>query len=52
MNYTRQLEKGMNGADVRYIKDCLFELGYYALSIKKITSSTFGNDTVDAVEKY
>ena len=52
MNYTRQLEKGMNGSDVRYIKDCLFELGYYALSIKKIASSTFGNDTVDAVEKY
>lgn len=52
MNYTRQLEKGMNGADVRYIKDCLFKLGYYASSIKKISSNTFGNDTVDAVEKY
>lgn len=52
MNYTRQLEKGMNGSDVRYIKDCLFALGYYASSVKKISSNTFGNDTVDAVLKY
>lgn len=52
MNYTRQLKKGDNGSDVRYMKDCLFELGYYAHSIKKISSNTFGNDTVRAVKKY
>ena len=52
MNYTRQLKKGDNGSDVRYMKDCLFELGYYAPSIKKISSNTFGNDTVKAVKKY
>ena len=52
MNYTRQLKKGDNGSDVRYMKDCLFELGYYAPSIKKISSNTFGNDTVRAVKKY
>ena len=52
MEYTRLLKKGSTGSDVKYIKDCLFELGYYAPSIKKISSNTFGNDTVDAVEKY
>ena len=52
MNYTRQLKKGDNGSDVRYMKDCLFELGYYAHNIKKISSNTFGNDTVRAVKKY
>ena len=52
MNYTRQLKKGDNGSDVRYMKDCLFELGYYAPNIKKISSNTFGNDTVRAVKKY
>src|SRR5574344_375614 len=52
MNYTRQLKKGDNGSDVRYMKDCLFELGYYASNIKKISSNTFGNDTVRAVKKY
>ena len=52
MNYTRQLKKGDNGSDVRYMKDCLFELGYYAPRIKKISSNTFGNDTVRAVKKY
>ena len=52
MNYTRQLEKGDSGSDVRYIKDCLFELGYYAPSVKKISSNTFGNDTINAVKKY
>lgn len=52
MKYTRQLEKGDKGSDVRYMKDCLFELGYYSSDIKKIASDTFGNDTVKAVIKY
>lgn len=42
----------MSGDDVRYIKDCLFSLGQYPSSIKKINNNTFGSDTVTAVKKY
>lgn len=34
------------------MKDCLFELKYYINGITKITSNSFGNDTVTAVEKF
>ena len=52
VKFTRDLKKGMGGADVRYMKDLLFYLGYYSDSIKKISSNTFGNDTVTAVKLY
>ena len=42
----------MVGEDVRYAKDALFALGFYAKSITKITNSTFGADTHDAVVRY
>ena len=50
--YTRVLKLGMSGNDVRYMKDCLFELNYYTSNIIKITNSTFGNDTLEAVKLY
>lgn len=52
VRFTRNLKKGMSGDDVRYMKDCLFALEYYSDSIKKISSNSFGNDTVDAVQKF
>ena len=52
MEYTRLLQRGSTGTDVRYMKDLLFELGYYSLSIKKIASNTFGKDTYDAVVNF
>ena len=50
--YTRVLKLGMSGNDVRYMKDCLFELNYYTSNITKISNSTFGNDTEKAVKLY
>lgn len=53
MNFTRNLRRGMSGADVKYIKDQLFSLGiYFEDKIKKISSSTFGSDTEEAVIKF
>lgn len=52
MNFTRNLKQGMSGEDVRYIKDKLFNLGYYSSSIKKISNSTFGGDTTTAVKNF
>ncbi len=52
MDYSRQLKRGMSGADVRYMKDKLFKMGYYSDSIKKISSNSFGADTVKAVKAF
>ena len=52
MIFTRNLKQGMVGEDVRYMKDALFALGYYAKSITKITNSSFGADTHDTVLRY
>lgn len=52
VKFIRNLKKGMSGTDVRYMKDLLFYLGYYSDSIKRISSNTFGNDTVAAVKLY
>lgn len=52
VEYTRTLKTGMSGTDVRYMKDCLFFLKQYKSSIKKISNSTFGSDTITAVKKY
>lgn len=52
MNYTRTLKQGMTGSDVKYIKELLFELGYYSDSIKKITHTVFGKDTTTAVRNF
>lgn len=52
IKFTRDLKRGMTGSDVFYIKNLLFELNYFEKNINKITSQTFGSDTVKAVEKY
>lgn len=51
MDYKRDLKEGMSGEDVFYIKNRLFDLGYYAEDIKQITSKTFRKDTTEAVLK-
>lgn len=42
----------MEGSDVRYIKERLFALGYYAPGVAAIRNSTFGNDTAAAVRRF
>lgn len=39
----------MSGNDVLYIKKKLFDLGYFAKNVKKITSKAFRKDTYNAV---
>lgn len=39
----------MSGNDVLYIKKKLFDLGYFAKNIKKVTSKVFRKDTYNAV---
>jgi cell wall-associated NlpC family hydrolase len=51
-SYTRQLYFGCSGADVRYIKDALFELGYYPKGASQITNDIFGIGTVSAVISF
>lgn len=48
MDFTRELTVGMNGDDVKHIKDSLLKLGLLHAS----THSTFGNDTKAAVEAF
>ena len=48
----RTLSVGMNGADVRRLKDALFELGCYDDKITRITHDTFGADTLSAVLRF
>ena len=48
----RTLKYLMSGEDVRYLKDKLFALGFYAPNIAQITNSRFGADTVDAVKAF
>lgn len=52
IKYTRVLKKGMSGNDVKHMKDCLFTLNYFNEKVKKISSKSFGNDTVEAVKKF
>ena len=52
MEFVRELTPGMEGEDVRYIKERLFELGYYTPNITAIRNSAFGNDTAAAVKKF
>lgn len=46
--FTRNLKKGMSGADVKAAKDRLVQLGYLYAS----THDTFGNDTYEAVKAF
>ena len=52
IHYTRLLKKGMSGADVKYMKDCLFALKYYASKITRISNEVFGGDTTTAVKLF
>ena len=52
MEFTRNLKKGSYGEDVFYIKNLLFDLGYFSSDMKEIKSYSFGNDTVEAVEAF
>lgn len=49
VQFTRNLKKGMSGTDVRYMKDCLYELKYLTA---KPTHNTFGGDTYNAVMSF
>ena len=49
MKFTRNLKLNMSGEDVLYIKKKLFDLGYFASNIKKVSSKTFRKDTLNAV---
>ena len=49
MNFTRNLKMGMSGNDVLYIKKKLFDLGYFAKNVKRVTSKAFRKDTYNAV---
>ena len=52
MEFTRNLKKGSYGEDVFYIKNLLFDLGYFSSNIKEIKSYSFGNDAVEAVKAF
>lgn len=52
MVYKRLLRLGSRGGDVRYCKDKLFLLGYYADSVRVIKKDSFGNDTLSAVLRF
>ena len=52
MKFKRNLRYGMSGSDVLWIKGVLFELGYYAPSVKSVTKSSFGSDTRAAVKTF
>lgn len=52
MEFTRNLKKGSYGEDVFYIKNLLFDLGYFSSNIKEIKSYSFGNDAVKAAEAF
>lgn len=48
----RVLHHGDSGEDVLYIKQQLFQKGYYPPSVKAINSDRWGNDTDKAVENF
>lgn len=48
MEYARLLKHRMRGADVRYLKDALVQLGY----LHRATHDRFGDDTLRAVRAY
>ncbi len=52
MVYKRMLRYGMSGTDVRYIKEKLHALGYYASSIQQILRDRYGADTLRAVRTF
>lgn len=52
MDFTRNIKRGMSGADVRAVKDRLFALGFYTTNIKQLTNDTFGTDSVAAAKRY
>lgn len=52
ISFSRTLKKGMNGKDVRFMKNCLLRLGYYKSTVDRITHNSFGTDTARAVEKF
>ena len=52
MDFTRNIKKGMSGADVRAVKDRLFALGFYSLKVTAITKDTLGSDSVDAIKRF
>ena len=52
MEIKRTLRYLSSGEDVRWLKDWLFNNGFYAKKVKKITNNIYGNDTVKAVKNY
>lgn len=49
MDFTRTLRLGMSGADVRYIKESLLQLGSFGAGTKEITADVFDLNTLWAV---
>ena len=52
MKFRRTIKLGMSGPDVLYIKQKLFDLGMYSSKIKRIISSKFRQDSVEATKKF
>lgn len=52
MRFTRTLQLGMSGPDVRLMKECLFRLGCYDSSFTRIRNAHFRVETVDAVHRF
>ena len=52
MVFKRNLKRGMSGSDVRYMKDLLFQGGYYAPTVLAIRKDNFGDDTLRAVRAF
>lgn len=48
MEYTRLLNAGMTGDDVKYIKDSLVQLGY----LHKSTHDKLGSDSIAAIKRF
>lgn len=52
MTITRTLRAKSSGPDVLWLKNWLFENGFYAPKVKKITHDRYGGDTAKAVEAF
>jgi len=52
MNFKKNIKYGASGSDVLWIKQALFELGYYDTSVKAVVKQTFGKDTLAAVKAF
>ena len=52
MELTRNLRYGMEGEDVRELKERMLSLGCYAPAVTRLTNCRFGADTRAAVRAF